>query len=247
MSSKSNGKSKTFPGKVGSSAKSKDASFPTPLEGGGAGNAVKGQDERQKPAPLTAFPAPCPRTSFLRLTRAVVVIDRMTQRRHLQSNCTTSERLAGSRFRKKCGKTSVPSYVVARCTWSVQPGERALPLLRLFQAHARSHRGRAGGGAELPGGGGALRHGNRRAGRRGFQPAAISGQPPLSGISLAHQLREPGGGPRFRDRARPQRRLRPRRPGHRGAGFSRPDHGAGDQLIDNSRQIGLSKRLRSPG
>jgi hypothetical protein len=46
-----------LPGKVGSSAKSKPASLPTPLDCGGAGNAVKGQDERQKLAPLTAFPA----------------------------------------------------------------------------------------------------------------------------------------------------------------------------------------------
>jgi hypothetical protein len=78
MSTKGNSNSKTFPGKVGSSAKSKGASLPTPLNGGGAGNAVKGQDERQHQAPLTAFPAPCPRTPFFRLTRAVVVIDRMT-------------------------------------------------------------------------------------------------------------------------------------------------------------------------
>src|SRR5690242_18091351 len=64
--------------KVGSSAKSKGASLPTPLDGGGAGNAVKGRDERQHRAPLTAFPAHCPRTSFFRLTWPVVVIDTMT-------------------------------------------------------------------------------------------------------------------------------------------------------------------------
>jgi hypothetical protein len=64
MSTKIKGKGKTFPAKVGSSAKSKGASLPTPLDGGRAGNAVKGQDERQHRAPLTAFPAPYPRTLF---------------------------------------------------------------------------------------------------------------------------------------------------------------------------------------
>jgi hypothetical protein len=39
---------------------------------------VKGQDERQKRAPLTAFPARCPYLSFFDLTPAVVVIDGMT-------------------------------------------------------------------------------------------------------------------------------------------------------------------------
>jgi hypothetical protein len=78
MSTKIKGKGKTFSARVGSSAKSKGASLPTPLDGGSAGNAVKGQDERQHQAPLTAFPAPCPRTPFFRLTKAVVVIDRMT-------------------------------------------------------------------------------------------------------------------------------------------------------------------------
>jgi hypothetical protein len=79
MSTKIKGKGKTFPAKVGSSAKSKTASLPTPLDGGGAGNAVKGQDERQHRAPLTAFPARCSRLSFFGLTPAVVVIDRMTE------------------------------------------------------------------------------------------------------------------------------------------------------------------------
>ena len=79
MSTKIKGKSKTFSAKVGSSAKSKGASLPTPLDYGGAGNAVKGQDERQHQAPLTAFPAQCTRMSFFRLTPAVVVIDRMTE------------------------------------------------------------------------------------------------------------------------------------------------------------------------
>jgi hypothetical protein len=78
MSTKIKGKGKTFPAKVGSSAKSKAASLPTRLDGGGAGNVVKGQDERQHRAPLTAFPAPYPRTLFFRLTAAVVVIDRTT-------------------------------------------------------------------------------------------------------------------------------------------------------------------------
>jgi len=78
MSIKIKGKGKTLSAKVGSSAKSKGASLPTPRDGGAAGNAVKGQDERQHRAPLTAFPAPCPRTPFFRLTEAVAVIDRMT-------------------------------------------------------------------------------------------------------------------------------------------------------------------------
>jgi len=79
MSTKIKGKGKTFSAKVGSSAKSKGASLPTPLDGGGAGNAVKGQDERQHRAPLTAFLAPYSPTPFFRLTEAVVVIDRNTE------------------------------------------------------------------------------------------------------------------------------------------------------------------------
>src|ERR1700686_2706431 len=75
-SRKSNGK--TLSAMVGSSAKSKGASLPTRRDYQGAGNAVKGRDERQHRAPLTAFPAPCPRLCFFSLTRAVVVIDGMT-------------------------------------------------------------------------------------------------------------------------------------------------------------------------
>ena len=86
MSTKIKGKGKTFSAKVGSSAKSKGASLPTPLDGGGAGNAVKGQDERQKRAPLTAFPARCTRLFFLGLTPAVVVIDRKTGNSILREN-----------------------------------------------------------------------------------------------------------------------------------------------------------------
>src|SRR5215467_7126700 len=51
--------------------KSKSASLPTPLDGGGAGNAVKGQDERRCAAPWTAFPAHMPPSV---LTTAIVVI-----------------------------------------------------------------------------------------------------------------------------------------------------------------------------
>src|SRR6266436_5644817 len=58
--------------------KSKSASLPTRPDSGGAGNAVKGQDERQKRAPLTASPARCPRALFLHLTPDVVVIHGMT-------------------------------------------------------------------------------------------------------------------------------------------------------------------------
>src|SRR5215831_20870029 len=76
MSTKSN--SKTFSVKVGSSAKSKGASLPTQLNDEGVGNAVKGRDERQQRAPLTAFPTRCPRLLFFSLTRTVVVIDRTT-------------------------------------------------------------------------------------------------------------------------------------------------------------------------
>src|SRR5215831_4222601 len=76
MSTKSN--SKTFSVKVGSSAKSKGASLPTQLNDEGVGNAVKGRDERQQRAPLTAFPTRCPRLLFFSLTRTVVVIDRAT-------------------------------------------------------------------------------------------------------------------------------------------------------------------------
>jgi len=48
--------------KVGSSAVERFASTLARLWG--AGNAVKGQDERQHRAPLTAFPARCPRLPF---------------------------------------------------------------------------------------------------------------------------------------------------------------------------------------
>src|SRR5450755_1253676 len=75
-SRKSNGK--TLSAMVGSSAKSKGASLPTGRDYQSAGNAVKGRDERQQRAPLTAFPAPCPRLHFFSLTPAVVVIDGMT-------------------------------------------------------------------------------------------------------------------------------------------------------------------------
>jgi len=47
--------------------KSKSASLPTQLDDGGAGNAVKGQDERQQRAPLTAFPAPMPSCALFTL------------------------------------------------------------------------------------------------------------------------------------------------------------------------------------
>jgi hypothetical protein len=77
MSTKSN--SKIFSAKVGSSAKSKGASLPTRLNDKGVENAVKGRDERQQRAPLTAFPTRRPRLHFFSLTRAVVVIDRMTR------------------------------------------------------------------------------------------------------------------------------------------------------------------------
>jgi hypothetical protein len=73
-------KGKPFPAKVGSSAKSKGASLPTQLDCQGAGNAVKGQDERQPQAPLTAFPARRACLRFFSLTRAVVVIDGMALR-----------------------------------------------------------------------------------------------------------------------------------------------------------------------
>ena len=62
MSTKSN--SKIFSAKVGSSAKSKGASLPTRLNDEGVENAVKGRDERQQRAPLTAFPTRRPRLRF---------------------------------------------------------------------------------------------------------------------------------------------------------------------------------------
>src|SRR5215813_10226910 len=62
-------------GRLEAQLKSKSASLPTPLDYGGAGNAVKGRDERQLRAPLTAFPAPVPPSV---LTTAVVVIHGMT-------------------------------------------------------------------------------------------------------------------------------------------------------------------------
>ena len=77
MSTKSN--SKIFSAKVGSSAKSKGASLPTRLNDEGVENAVKGRDERQQRAPLTAFPTRRPRLRFFSLTRTVVVIDRKTE------------------------------------------------------------------------------------------------------------------------------------------------------------------------
>src|SRR5215813_11505640 len=64
-------KQNPFQGRLEAQLKSKSASLPTPLDYGGAGNAVKGRDERQLRAPLTAFPAPVPPSV---LTTAVVVI-----------------------------------------------------------------------------------------------------------------------------------------------------------------------------
>src|SRR5260221_3980566 len=58
--------------------KSKGAALPTPFDYGGDENAVKGRDERQRTAPLTAFSSRRRRLPFLRLTTAVVVIDGMT-------------------------------------------------------------------------------------------------------------------------------------------------------------------------
>src|SRR6185312_14021761 len=79
MSTKSN--SKIFSAKVGSSDKSKGASLPTRLNDEGVENAVKGRDERQQRAPLTAFPTRRPRLHFFSLTWAVVAIDRMRNHR----------------------------------------------------------------------------------------------------------------------------------------------------------------------
>src|SRR5690349_11028708 len=42
----------------------------------------------------------------------------------------------GSRFHTKCDKKSVPLYVPSSRAWRLQPGERAVPLLRFFQALA---------------------------------------------------------------------------------------------------------------
>ena len=78
-------------GKVGSSAKSKGASLPNRVRLWGAGNAVKGQDERPRRAPLTAFPAPRPRTLFFRLTEAAVVIDKMTAVHRLHMHFTLQD------------------------------------------------------------------------------------------------------------------------------------------------------------
>jgi hypothetical protein len=47
-----------IPPRLEAPLKSKSASLPTQVDDGGAGNAVKGQDETQRRAPLTAFPAP---------------------------------------------------------------------------------------------------------------------------------------------------------------------------------------------
>src|SRR5215467_13947176 len=68
-------KQNPFQGRLEAQLKSKSASLPTSLDYGGAGNAVKGRDERQLRAPLTAFPAPVPPSV---LTTAVVVIHGMT-------------------------------------------------------------------------------------------------------------------------------------------------------------------------
>jgi len=72
-------KPKPFPPRLEASAKSKGASLPTRRNDEGVGNAVKGRDERQQRAPLTAFPTRRPRLPFFSLTRAVVVIDRKTE------------------------------------------------------------------------------------------------------------------------------------------------------------------------
>jgi len=75
MSTKATAKPKPFPPRLEASAKSKGASLPTRLNDEGVGNAVKGRDERQQRAPLTAFPTQRPRLRFFSLTRTVVVID----------------------------------------------------------------------------------------------------------------------------------------------------------------------------
>src|SRR5215475_9415733 len=80
-------KQNPFQGRLEAQLKSKSASLPTPLDYGGAGNAVKGRDERQLRAPLTAFPAPVPPSV---LTTAVVVIHGMTT----WSDCGEREFLA---------------------------------------------------------------------------------------------------------------------------------------------------------
>ncbi len=71
-------KQQPIPLRLEAPLKSKSATLPTRLDDGGSGNAVKGQDERQRRAPLTAFPAPMPSCAFLHLTQAVVVIHGMT-------------------------------------------------------------------------------------------------------------------------------------------------------------------------
>jgi len=78
MSTKATAKPKPFPPRLEASAKSKGASLPTRRNDEGVENAVKGRDERQQRAPLTAFPTRRPRLPFFSLTRTVVVIDGMT-------------------------------------------------------------------------------------------------------------------------------------------------------------------------
>ena len=58
--------------------KSKSASLPTRLDSGALETPSRVKMNAQKQAPLTAFPARCPRALFLHLTQAVVVIHGMT-------------------------------------------------------------------------------------------------------------------------------------------------------------------------
>src|SRR5882724_869700 len=73
-----NRKKQNLPLRLEAPLKSKGATLPTPFDYGGDENAVKGRDERQRTAPLTAFSSRRRRVSFLRLTTALVVIDKMT-------------------------------------------------------------------------------------------------------------------------------------------------------------------------
>src|SRR5882724_13584273 len=73
-----NRKKQNLPLRLEAPLKSKGATLPTPFDYGGDENAVKGRDERQRTAPLTAFSSRRRRVSFLRLTTAIVVIDEMT-------------------------------------------------------------------------------------------------------------------------------------------------------------------------
>jgi hypothetical protein len=80
-SARNKGNSKTLQGRLKAQLKATALRFQPSSIVGALETPSRVKMNAASAAPLTAFPARCPRLSFLRLTPAVVVIDRMTERR----------------------------------------------------------------------------------------------------------------------------------------------------------------------